>query len=454
MKRALLTITLVSAGLLSGGGAFGQAAAPKSLDELLEQVRNIRAVEAAANQRREEEFKANRNQQKQLLEQAQARLKAAETRGDDLKNKFDANERRLAELETTLAQRVGTMGEMFGAVRQVAGDARSVFEASLVSAQIKGRGETMGKLAESTRLPETPQLETLWYELMREMTESGKVVKFKSPVVTVQGAEVEQEVVRVGPFNAVSNGQFLRFLDTQKLYELPRQPQRRYQKMARELQTAASGMVNMAVDPSRGVILGLIVQAPSFRERVDQGGAVGYTIILIIAPLGVIICIERFIYLMIIGARVNRQLKSETPNKNNPLGRVMAVFMENQNDDLETLQLKLDEAVLKDVPRIERGLPSIKILAAVAPLLGLLGTVTGMIKTFQAITLYGSGDPKLMANGISEALVTTVEGLVTAIPLVLLHALLTSRSNRLVQILDEQSAGFVAEIAERRKGNG
>jgi biopolymer transport protein ExbB len=224
--------------------------------------------------------------------------------------------------------------------------------------------------------------------------------------------------------------------------------------MAAELQGATSGVVNMALDPSRGGILGLLVQTPSFRERVDQGGIVGYTIILIIAPLGLLICIERFLYLMIVGARVNRQLKSDTPNANNPLGRVMTVYLENQHDDVETLQLKLDEAVLKDVPRLERGLPSIKVLAAVAPLLGLLGTVTGMIKTFQAITLFGTGDPKLMAGGISEALVTTVEGLVTAIPLVLLHSLLTGRSNRLVQILDEQSAGFIAEIAERRKGNG
>jgi biopolymer transport protein ExbB len=456
MKRALLSAVALGAALSAGLSVSAQPApAPKTLDELLEQVRNVRQLEAAATKKREDEFLANRDRQRQLLEQARARLEAAETRGSQLQKQFDDNERRLAELEATLAQRLGTMGELFGAVRQVAGDAKGVFDSSLVSAQIPGRQAFMSRLAESRRLPETPDLEQLWFELLREATETGKVAAFKTPVILPDGSEKTETVVRVGVFNVVAGNKFLRFLpESQKLFELTRQPQGRFQSMARELSEAKSGEAAMALDPSRGVILGLIVQTPSFKERLDQGGAVGYTIVLLIAPLGLLICLERFIYLGIVGARVNRQLRSETPNKNNPLGRVMAVFMDNRDDDIETLQLKLDEAVLKDVPKLERGLPSIKILAAVAPLLGLLGTVTGMIKTFQAITLFGSGDPKMMAAGISEALVTTVEGLVTAIPLVLLHALLTSRSNRLVQILDEQSAGFVAEIAERRKNHG
>jgi biopolymer transport protein ExbB len=118
--------------------------------------------------------------------------------------------------------------------------------------------------------------------------------------------------------------------------------------------------------------------------------------------------------------------------------------------DVETLELKLDEAILKNTPALERFLTMIKVLAVVAPLLGLLGTVTGMINTFQAITLFGTGDPKLMANGISQALVTTMEGLWVAIPLTFLHALVASRSRSIINTLEEQAAGIVAVHAEKQ----
>jgi biopolymer transport protein ExbB len=140
------------------------------------------------------------------------------------------------------------------------------------------------------------------------------------------------------------------------------------------------------------------------------------------------------------------------PRADNPLGRVLRVYEENQSADVEKLGLKLDEAILKETPALERGIMLLKVLSVVAPLLGLLGTVTGMIKTFQAITLFGTGDPKLMAGGISEALVTTVLGLVTAIPLLLLHSVVSTRSKNLVQVLDEQSVGLVAERAEGHRG--
>jgi len=119
------------------------------------------------------------------------------------------------------------------------------------------------------------------------------------------------------------------------------------------------------------------------------------------------------------------------------------------NDEL--LQLKLDEAVLAEIPALERGNSLIKLLAAIAPLLGLLGTVTGMILTFQAISLFGSGDPKLMAGGISQALVTTVLGLVVAIPLLFSHSVIAYLSRSMIQRLDEQCAGVLARSAEERE---
>jgi biopolymer transport protein ExbB len=187
------------------------------------------------------------------------------------------------------------------------------------------------------------------------------------------------------------------------------------------------------------------------KERIDQGGPIGYTI-LVIGGIGFLLVIERMITLTLVGRKVRAQIKSNTVSPNNPLGRVLMVYEENKNVDVETLELKLDEAILKELPALERFLSTLKLIAAVAPLLGLLGTVTGMIETFQSIVLFGTGDPKMMASGIAEALVTTMEGLWVAIPTVLLHSFVASRSGAVVQVLEEQAAGIVALHAEQDAG--
>jgi len=202
----------------------------------------------------------------------------------------------------------------------------------------------------------------------------------------------------------------------------------------------------MALDPSRGRLLALLVQSPSLEERIHQGGIIGY-IILAIGALGLLIVLERFIVLTWLQTTINRQLKAwKNPTENNPLGRILKVCRPEY--DTEVLGLKLDEAILKEIPKIKAGLATLGIFIAMAPLLGLLGTVTGMIETFQAMTLFGTGDAKLMSGGISEALITTALGLVIAIPLMLLHSFLSGKSNRLIHILDEQSAALVANHAQ------
>jgi biopolymer transport protein ExbB len=183
---------------------------------------------------------------------------------------------------------------------------------------------------------------------------------------------------------------------------------------------------------------------------VDQGGTVGY-IILALGAIGLLIALERFVSLTLMGAKVKRQLKHTEARGDNPLGRVMAVQDKYPQVDTETLELKLSEAILREIPSITRNLTFIKIISVVAPLMGLLGTVTGMINTFQAITLFGTGDPKLMAGGISQALVTTVLGLVVAIPMTLLFAQLNTRSRSIVHVLQEQASGIIAERSERRQ---
>ena len=180
-----------------------------------------------------------------------------------------------------------------------------------------------------------------------------------------------------------------------------------------------------------------------------MGGIVGY-IIMTLGLIALLIALERLLVLTITANKVSSQLKSNELKANNPLGRVLLASEKHKDSDLETLELKLGEAILKETPALTKALLFLKIIAVVAPLLGLLGTVTGMINTFQVITLFGTGDPKLMAGGISQALVTTVQGLSVAIPTVLLHTLVTGRSRKITHVLQEQSAGIIAERSEAK----
>ena len=436
-----------------------QAAAPapaaepqaKTLDELLELVRAEWRDERKENKEREARFRAAKDQQAKLLADAKALQERLEARSEKLEAIFEENEHTLAELEETLAERMGTLGELFGVVRQVAGDTRGNVESSLVSAEIGGRTEFLEKLGRSKSLPAIADLERLWYELQREMTEQGKVVRFSAPVLNENGDAEQREVIRAGVFSAVSGGRYVLWeIDAAgvgKLRDLVKQPPARYLNTVSGFERSTDGMARLAVDPSRGSLLSLLIETPSSIERIQQGKAVGYVII----TLGVIagaLGIVRWLIMTVVARRVAAQRKSDTPNKGNPLGRVLSVYDENRDADAETLELRLDEAVLRETARLERFLWLVKVVSVVAPLLGLLGTITGMIQTFQAITLFGAGDPKMMAGGISQALVTTMLGLTVAIPLVLLHALVANSTKHIVDVLDEQSAGLIATKAE------
>jgi len=417
-------------------------------------VEQGRVSEAREHREREQRFNTAKSEQQRLLQQARQQKQQMERRGSELERAFDRNETRAVEKKATLDSRLGSLKEMFGVLQQVAGDTRGLFDSSLIRVQYPERSEFLTELAEtlgsSSKLASIDQIERLWFELQREMTESGKVVRFNTTVITADGENVEQEVVRVGAFNIVSDGKYLQFTaQTGNLSELPRQPQGRFVKTTKELFEAQSESTAFGIDPSRGQILGLLVDVPNLRERIDQGGLIGYLIIAL-GILALLIALERVIVLGIAGRKVQSQLKSEKANSNNPLGRVLIATEKFRGADLETLDLKMGEAILQEVPKLTRALLFLKIIAVVAPLMGLLGTVTGMINTFQAITLYGTGDPKLMAGGISQALVTTVLGLSVAIPTVLLHTLVSGRSKRIIHVLEEQSAGIIADCCEKK----
>lgn len=455
MKFVKSCLMLAAAGLLSTSFAVAQEKA-QTLDQLLDMVKKSQISESAEHKQREAEFARDKANQAGLLAQAKATRQAEEARSQSLEKKYAEQQLLVTQKRAQLNERLGSMRELFGHLTSTAGDLRATLDTSLVSAQYPNRGDFLDALIEkmngSTQLPDIEEIERLWYEVQREMVETGRVVKFNGTVVKPNGEQAQQEIVRIGAYNLVSNGTYLSY-NSGKIEELARQPDSDMLSAASELQNASSGVVDLGIDPTGpvgGQLLAALIQKPTLKEYLDQGGSVGWVIVYV-GIFGILLGVWRMIVLFGMSAKVKSQLKNPAnPSTNNPLGRVLKVAQENKNVDPETLELKLEEAVLKERPSIESGLAILKIIAAVAPLLGLLGTVTGMITTFQAITIFGAGDPKNMAGGISAALITTVQGLLVAIPMVLMHTFVNGRAKSVIHVLDEQTTGIIAENAERK----
>ncbi|SFI83110.1 outer membrane transport energization protein ExbB [Pseudomonas guineae] len=438
MNRRVLALTLA---LLP---ALAVAAEPLSPDQLLQRIRSERAAEVTAMQIREQAFIAERGERAQLLAGARSALSTQKAEAERLKAEFDRQESQLAEQEKLLTQRVGHLGELFGVVRQSAGDVAGQWQDSLLNAQYPQRLASLKALAESRTLPSAADLDGYWMLLLEDLTASGRVEQVQLPVVAADGTRALQSVLRVGTFSAYGTDAFLRYdADAGELIAPPRQPSGLGQMG--DYLGSGEAVASLPIDPSRGTLLAQLQRQPGLWDRVQQGGLVGW-VILALGLFGLLLAIWRMVFLTRAGRGVSAQMHDlSAPRADNPLGRIIGVLgPKPQLSDLETLELKLDEAILLETPPLEKGQGLLKLLCAVAPLLGLLGTVTGMIVTFQAITQGGGGDSRLMADGISQALVTTVLGLVVAIPLLFLHTLLASRSKGLIQLLEQQSAGLIA----------
>lgn len=414
------------------------------LQQLLQQVRSQVQIDAGVDAERLAEFRADNSRQQTLLEQAQARLAAAEAEQDRLKALFQTNEDALTEQGEVLRERSGQLGEVFGVVKQQAQELKGLVEDSMITAQYAERDQLLA-FADRKRIPTLAELEGLWFLLQQEMTATGEVVRFDAPIIQANGVRSDAEVLRVGPFTAVTaEGQYLNHVKGE-LQVLPVQPGG---GVIDQAQAFVQGQGDtLVVDPSRGNLLALLAQTPDLKARIAQGGLVGY-IILALGGMGLVVALWKLITTLKIELSVRTQLRrADQADSGNPLGRVLAAGRAGRTTD-ET-ELRVDEALLKEAPMLERGLTLLKLVAAVAPLLGLLGTVTGMIGTFQSITLFGTGDPKLMAGGISQALMTTVLGLCVAIPLLFCHSLLAARSRRLLQLLQQKGLALLAVQREQ-----
>ena len=452
MKRIALIIAagLLSLGFVATANAQGEA---RSMSELLRLIQQGQARDSQEARQREATFAQNKNQQQSLLNQARAARTREEGTSANLEQAFETNQQQIITARQALDERLGALKELFGVLQTVSGDAQGRFAASLTNIEFPDRSEFLfelgNKMSGASSLASIEDIEKLWGLLQQEVVETGKVTRFNHLVTKADGQQEEMEVVRVGAFNIVSENGYLEYDSSEKsIAELLRQPDGRYTGTTGDLVDADGGVVTFGVDVTKGGILGLLVESPTVKDRIEQGGIVGYCIIAL-GIIGLIIAFLRWVALSNDSRKVTAQLKRDTASTDNPLGRVLAAYESNKGADTETIELKLSEAALKEMPSLTKGLLFIKVVAAVAPLMGLLGTVTGMIKTFQVITLYGAGDPKMMAGGISQALMTTVLGLCVAIPMVLLHTVVSGQSRKIVNILQSQSAGLVAQHSER-----
>ena len=482
---------LTVASLLAGATAFAQrpqtppaqpaqpapqpppAAEPKiNLNQLRQGVQRLRDQERQLAQEREGRFRAALQRQERLAQEATQRRNAAEARSNALDKQWNDNEQRIAETNALLTERQGNLGELFGVTRQVAGDAATVLSQSMLStqyetpAQGEDRAEFLRRIAGATALPSITELERLWYEILREMTDTAKVVKYMTPVARLddpltpdvdesQQTE-EREVVRVGPFTATSNGQYLGYISSKKeLTQLHGEIIGEFQDIGRRLQAAGpnSGYQRALVDPASGALLSQYLDRPSWARRVQEGEAVVWVIIFV-GGLGVLLAAFQGVYLLLQRFAVAAQLKNlDSPKESNPLGRVLIAFRgdgKRSNDSAELAELRISEAVLREVPKLERFQSFLRLAVAAGPLLGLIGTVIGMIITFHAIVASGTSDPRLMATGIGQAMIATVAGLGIAIPLLFINAGLAALSRSLTQTLDEQSQALLAQSARER----
>jgi biopolymer transport protein ExbB len=435
-----------------------------SLEALLDDVRNIRAAENAQREAWAAEFRAaTATNQANMLRRAEQERAALEASSNALTETSTSNETRVIELNRELVQKANALGlgEVFGIARQAAGEIAVTLEQSLISTQFRpdsAGGDRVAFLREFSGAQTTPgaaELERVWLEIQREMTASGQVARYMAPVVQPGGEAVEAEVIRIGPFTATSDGQFLNFLPALgTLTVLPRQLPDEFMEVAADFLEVTSGYARAVADGGRGVLLALYVERPTFGERIELGEEVGYVIIFV-GLAGALFFLIQLAYLIKVRISVAAQLKNlDRPQTNNPLGRVLLAFKGDTKQieqDADVAELRISEAVLREVPKLERFQAFLRLSVAAGPLLGLIGTVIGMIITFQSITESGTSDPKLMATGIGQAMIATVLGLGIAIPLLFANALLNSLSRTVVQILDEQSAGMLAESIERQR---
>ena len=459
MFKTTLNVKALAAAAMFGAGALVSAlpatAQVASLNDVLDAVRRDSNALTQENEQRLQAFRRETAEQQASMSTLRAELNAANGRGQALANQVAATEGELADARAQISELAGDFSLLHGQFREASQQVMPVIRNSLASAEYPGRADGLAEVAQSTALPTREELDRLPKAILQEMIAQSEVKAFEAPVQQIgpDGETQVKTVFRVGVFNAVTTDGY-RFVEMNdgNLSAFAKDPPGNFSSAMRALVNAGdTDVVKAPIDPSKGTLFDTYGKLPTFQDRIDAGGTVGYVIIAL-GIIGVILGLFKLVSIILMTGAMNSSAKKKEAGSGNPIARVFAVYEEHRKDGLETLEMKLDEQILKESPKIDRFNDILKVLASVAPLLGLLGTVIGMIVTFTAITIYGAGDPQLMADGISQALMTTVMGLCAAIPLLLIHAVCSAASRSAAQLLDEQAAGLVAERSEQEAG--
>ncbi|MCE3025486.1 MotA/TolQ/ExbB proton channel family protein [Salinicola sp. DM10] len=422
-----------------------QAEAPNTLQQVLARFQADSREAEARDDARLAALVDDRQKLDAAVADAERRLSAAQAKREELEQRQREQRQTLADLGQQRGGDAADIEAVSQVIKQQAGELRDALSDSWLTlggaAQLPPRLDDRG-------LVDIDTLDRLRGDLAALIAESARGVSFEAPVAAANGDVKVRPVVRLGDSVAFSQGDLLARDSDAKLPldVFPRTPGD-VRAALRDFQ-AGQGE-RFFFDPTDGEVLQAIAQQPSLWQRFQQGGYVGYVIVGL-GAIGLLVALAQYLYLLRVSSRMQRQLRDpERLRDDNPLGRVLGRFGAlGPSHAPEALEARLDEALLAEQPRLERGQPIVKLIAAVAPLLGLLGTVTGMIITFQSITVFGTGDPQLMAGGISQALVTTVLGLITAVPLLFVNTALSSRSRRLVGLLEGRASAVLAEHLE------
>ena len=430
-----------------------------SIADVMAKIKAQNAEESKLAKDRVVSFTKAMEEQERLARETIAKRNAAEARSTSLSTQYDVNYNRTVEMNLLLEQHQGNLGELFGVTRQIAGDAAGVLDNSMVNAELKAiegqehRIDFLRRIATAKELPSIVELERMWLDILYEINADSQTARFTAPVTQLDGSTKDASVVRIGSFTAVGDNNFLSYIPSErKLAVMTRQPpQPTTIAAASYLQNApaGTGYIQSIIDPARGVLLALIAERPNVLERIQNGEAVNW-VILGVGFLGLLVAAFQYVYLFVVKIAVGKQLKNLTkPTKNNPLGRMLHAAngegkLNTVQDTPELTELRISESVLREIPKLERFQAFLRLAVAAGPLLGLIGTVIGMILTFQSITASGTSDPKLMAHGIGMAMIATVLGLGIAIPLLFVNAGLSALSRSVVNVLEEQSTSILA----------
>lgn len=417
----------------------------QSQEEPLASLRAEREMAEARDAARLAALLEDRDTLQAALEQARQAHAEAEERVTPLLEQRQVQEAWREELDERQAEQGEDLAEVLYTLAQHSGELRD----DLAESWLTLGGSELPPRLDDVEVLRPEHLETLGDALMALTAETGRVVAFDAPVAAGDGQVESREVVRAGDLAVFSDGSMLAQGAEEGVLSSARTPSGVSDRL---MAFQAGDGERLDLDPTRGQVIDALSRQPSLLERFHQGGAVGYVVVGL-GIIGLLVALLQYAYLLRVSVAIRRQLPDlGTLRKDNPLGRVLLRFQALADDSVpEALEARLDEAVLAELPRLERGQPLVKLLAAVAPLLGLLGTVTGMIVTFQAITVFGTGDPQLMAGGISQALVTTVLGLITAVPLLFAQTALGGRSRYLAGVVEGQASAALAKQLEHRQ---